>query len=159
MKAIFLILLSIFQLQYSWCSVVLIDKGFEFIEFNEQYNIFIDSNNIWKEKGIENIKHEEAFYVYNKQYLKLRSNYPVFLKFDIKTSNIVEENFILDFQHADIDKLQLYVVDNEGNFFISNILGDKQPFYNRYKQYRFFAIPVKLAPNKEYKIFLCVRKT
>ncbi len=158
MKAFFFILLSIFQLQYSWCSVVLIDKGFESIEFKEQYNVFIDSNNIWKEKGIECINNKKGFSSYNVPYLKYRNNYPLILKFDIVTSQTADSNFVIDFQHADIDRLQLLVVDSSGKSYSSKILGDKLPFKNRYKQYRFFAIPIKLKPNDKYQVYVALEK-
>ena len=158
MRVAILIQLCFLLSKNLWADTVVVDTDFKSVEFNERFYVFIDNNNIWKEKGIENIKHEDAFSVYNKKYLKLRSNHPVVLKFVIKTSDITQEDFILDFQHADIDRLQLYIEDNEGNFFVSNILGDKQPFNNRYIKYRFFAIPLKLLPQKEYKVFLSLEK-
>ena len=136
----------------------LVLPGFTEVEFNEHYDLFIDSQNIWQTQGIEKLSDEARFVPYHKRFLKIRSSFPLVLRFNFRTGNIAPGHYIFDFQHADIDRLQVHLSDNLGNGFTSALLGDALPFSQRYRQYRFFAVPLHLQPNRQYRLYLAVHK-
>ena len=57
----------------------LVLPGFTEVEFNEHYDLFIDSQNIWQTQGIEKLSDEARFVPYHKRFLKIRSSFPLVL--------------------------------------------------------------------------------
>jgi signal transduction histidine kinase len=135
-----------------------VSPGFTEAEFNEHFQLFIDSEQVWQSQGLEKLSSEPRFVPYHKRFLKIRNNFPVVLQFNFRTENIAPGQYIFDFQHADIDSLQVHLSDNLGNRFISTVLGDALPFAQRYRQYRFFAVPLALQPHRDYKLCVALHK-
>lgn len=137
------------------------------IQINETFNTYslkesfltkVDSSFYWEKNGISFFNNESGFQEYQKPFIKHKSRFPVIVKFHVQTVEKVPEEVIVEFQHADIDKLQLFVADKEGNTWESKILGDKDVFKNRYFDYRYFAVPLKLKPNNSYNCYLALEK-
>lgn len=139
-------------------NLIFIDSSFRSLEINECFELYEDSSQLWRNKGIRAFSDKQDFEIYCRRFFKKRSDYPFALRFRIKTGNISENDFILDFQHADIDRMQLMLCGSTGDTFVSKFQGDRYPFSERYIQHRFFAFPIRLRPNSDYHLYLLISK-
>jgi len=137
---------------------IYIDNTFSSLEINECFELYEDSTRLWENKGIRSLIALQDFKMYCRRFFKKRSDYPLALRFRIKTGNISKSDFILDFQHADIDRMQLLLCGSAGDTFVSRLQGDRYRFTDRYIQHRFFAFPLQLRPNSDYQVYLLLSK-
>jgi signal transduction histidine kinase len=90
--------------------------------------------------------------------IKMTSHFPIVLRFTLQTSTLENDQYVLDVQHADLDYLQLVLLEADSVVFQSKPLGDLLPFKERYFDYRFFAVPISLKPDRQYTCLLVLHK-
>jgi diguanylate cyclase len=80
------------------------------------------------------------------------------LRLDIDNAQDKPQRRLIELSYAVLDHVDVYIVAG-GQVLASHMLGDKQPFYERVFDHRFFVIPVEWQPSQSLQIYLRVKSS